>query len=102
MGVFVSPHSFCNLFNYLSGSRVRARIGLNSVHSVILLLIRERAVRFFCGAMSLPFTIMGGGKSSRKAAREWARGIRTAEMGERISYSRGNRSERTFALWVEK
>ena len=41
MGVFVSPHSFCNSFNFLSGSRVRARIGLNSVHSVILLLIRE-------------------------------------------------------------
>ena len=41
LGVFVSPHSFCNSFNFLSGSRVRARIGLNSVHSVILLLIRE-------------------------------------------------------------
>ena len=35
LGVFVSPHSFCNSFNFLSGSRVRARIGLNSVHSVI-------------------------------------------------------------------
>ncbi len=41
LGVFVSPHSFCNSFNFLSGSRVRARIGLNSVHSVILLLLRE-------------------------------------------------------------
>ena len=39
--MLVSPHSFCNSFNFLSGSRVRARIGLNSVHSVILLLIRE-------------------------------------------------------------
>ena len=40
-GVFVSPHSFCNSFNFLSGSRVRARIGLHSVHSVILLLLGE-------------------------------------------------------------
>ena len=54
----------CEVHNshILSGSRERARIGLNSVHSVILLLIRERAVRFFSGAMALPFTIMGGWK----------------------------------------
>ena len=41
LGVFVNPHSFCNSFNFLSGSRVRARIGLHSVHSVILLLLGE-------------------------------------------------------------
>ena len=59
MGVFVSPHSFCNSFNFLSGSRVRARIGLNSVHSVILLLIRERVVRLVAERCLCPLQLLG-------------------------------------------
>ena len=37
-----------------------ARIGLNSVHSVILLLIRERVVRFLAERWPCPLQLWGG------------------------------------------